>query len=119
MHELSIADAIVAIACGHAEGRRVTAVEVKIGRLRQVVPDALEFAFELVAAGTEVEGARLAVEHVAPRVFCARCMVESEANAFPLACARCASVTVDVVAGDELLVDSLELEDEPVLSTRR
>jgi hydrogenase nickel incorporation protein HypA/HybF len=119
LHELSIADAIVAIACDHAQGRRVASVAVKIGRLRQVVPDALEFAFELVAAGTDVKGAQLDVEHVAPRVWCARCELEGDVTEFPLACAKCASVDVEVVAGDELIVDSLELADEPLLSTRR
>jgi hydrogenase nickel incorporation protein HypA/HybF len=114
LHELSIADAIVAIACEHAQGRRVTSVEVKIGQLRQVVPDALEFAFGLVVAGTNVEGAALQVEHVAPRVRCARCEIESDVTHFPLACTVCGTVDVDVVAGDELLVESLELEQEPI-----
>ena len=112
MHELSIADAVVTIARDHARGRRVSAVDVKIGRLRQVVPDALELAFELVAAGTEVEGAELRVEHVPVRVRCARCAAESEAPEFPLACAECGSLDVDVVGGDELLVESLEIEEE-------
>jgi hydrogenase nickel incorporation protein HypA/HybF len=112
VHELSLADAVVTIARDHARGRRVTSVEVKVGRLRQVVPDALEFAFELVAAGTEVEGAELRVEHVPVRVQCARCGTESEADDFPLACADCGSVDVDVITGDELLVESLELEEE-------
>ena len=118
MHELSIADAVVTIAREHARGRRVSAVDVRIGRLRQVVPDALEFAFELVAAGTEVEGAELRVEHVPVRVRCARCAAESEAPEFPLACAECGSVDVEVVAGEELQVESLELE-EPMPLTRR
>jgi hydrogenase nickel incorporation protein HypA/HybF len=118
VHELSIADAVVTIAREHARGRRVSAVDVRIGRLRQVVPDALEFAFELVAAGTEVEGAELRVEHVPVRVRCARCAAESEAPEFPLACAECGSVDVEVVAGEELQVESLELE-EPMPLTRR
>jgi hydrogenase nickel incorporation protein HypA/HybF len=116
VHELSIADAVVAIACEHARGRRVRSVEVKVGVLRQVVPDALEFAFQLVAEGTSAEGAALEIEQVAARVRCARCNVESVVADFPLACAGCGSVDVHVVAGDELLVDSLELEEEPVLS---
>ena len=118
MHELSLADAVVAIAREHARGRRVSAVDVRVGRLRQVVPEALEFAFELVAAGTEVESAELRVEHVPVRVRCARCAALSEAPEFPLACAECRSVDVEVVAGDELLVESLELE-EPMALTRR
>jgi hydrogenase nickel incorporation protein HypA/HybF len=119
MHELSLADAVVAIARDHARGRRVSAVDVRIGRLRQIVPDALEFAFELVAAGTEVEGAEVRVEHVPVRVLCARCAAESEAPEFPLACAECRSIDVEVVAGDELLVESLELEEEPLALTGR
>ena len=118
MHELSLADAVVAIARDHARGRRVSAVDVRIGQLRQVVPDALAFAFELVAAGTEVEGAALEVEHVPVRVRCARCNAESEAPEFPLACEGCGSVDVEVVAGEELQVESLELE-EPMPLTRR
>ena len=118
MHELALADAVVAIARDHARGQRVSAVDVKVGRLRQVVPDALAFAFELVAAGTEVEGAELRVEHVPVRVRCARCAAESEAPEFPLACAECGSLDVDVIAGNELLVDALELE-EPIAVGRR
>jgi hydrogenase nickel incorporation protein HypA/HybF len=119
VHELSIANSIVAVARRHAHGRRVTSIEVKIGGLRQVVPDALEFAFGVVAVGTSVEGATLHVEHVPPRVRCVRCDAESDVTDFPFACARCGSVHVEVIAGEELLVDSLELDDEPVLTAPR
>ena len=112
MHELSIADAIVAIAAEHAEGRRVAVVEVKIGHLRQVVPDALAFAFDLVAEGTPVAGAELKIEHIEARVACRRCAAECRVTEFPLVCASCNSLDVDVIAGDELLVESLELEEE-------
>ena len=53
MHELSIADAIVRdrrAARGRAADR--DASRCKVGHLRQVVPDALEFAWSLVAEGT-------------------------------------------------------------------
>jgi hydrogenase nickel incorporation protein HypA/HybF len=113
MHELAIADAIVTIACEHARGRRVAVVEVKIGHMRQIVPSALDFAFELVAEGTPVEGAELRVEDVPARVECRECAVESRVTEFPFECASCGSRNVDVVAGDELLVDALELEEEP------
>jgi hydrogenase nickel incorporation protein HypA/HybF len=114
VHELSIASAIVAIASDHARGRRVTSVDVRIGRLRQVVPEALTFAFELATEGTELAGAELIIEHVPTRLACRACGAETEATDFPFACAGCGGVDVDVVSGDELLVDALEL-DEPVL----
>jgi hydrogenase nickel incorporation protein HypA/HybF len=119
VHELSIASAIVAVASEHARGRRVSTVEVKIGRLRQVVPDALAFAFELAAEGTEVEGAELVVEHVTARVACRDCGAERELTAWPFACPSCRSVHVEVVGGDELLVESLELIEEPIAAPGR
>jgi hydrogenase nickel incorporation protein HypA/HybF len=119
LHELSIADAIVATACRHADGRRVTRVELKVGHLRQVVAGSLEFAFELVAHGTPVEGAALQIEEVPARVACRQCAAESRTKEFPLTCAGCGSLHVDVVAGDELFVDALELEDEPIAVARR
>ena len=45
MHELSIAGAIVATVERHAGGSPVTSVRVRVGRLRQVVPDSLAFCF--------------------------------------------------------------------------
>ena len=111
MHELSIADATVRIACRHAAGRRVARVEVKLGRLRQVVPDALAFAFVLVAEGTELEGAELVMEDVPAAGRCRQCGAESELPGFPLACAACGSLDLELLRGEELLVDALELHE--------
>jgi hydrogenase nickel incorporation protein HypA/HybF len=117
MHELSIADAIVRIACAHADGRRIVAVEVKVGHLRQVVPSALELAFTLVAEGTEAEGAALSLEVVPAAGRCRACGAESELPEFPLRCAACGGLDVAVIRGEELLVDALELEDDEALTT--
>ncbi len=67
MHELSIAEAIVAIAERHAGGRPVTRVRVRVGHLRQVVRRSLHFAFELLTDGTALEGAELVIEEVPAR----------------------------------------------------
>ena len=58
MHELSLSSAIINTAVKHAGGRRVTVVSLRVGRLRQVVPDTLEFYFDFVARDTLCEGAR-------------------------------------------------------------
>ena len=111
MHELSLAESVVRIACRHAAGRPVARVELKIGHLRQVVPSALEFAFELVAQGTPVEGAELVLEEVPAAGRCRRCGSESELPGFPLHCAACGSLDLELLRGEELLVDALEIED--------
>ena len=117
MHELSIADAIVTIACRHAAGRRVVKVEVRVGHLRQVVPDALAFAFQLTAEGTPVAGAELRLEEVPATGRCRACGRESELDGFPLQCSGCGGLDLKLTAGEELLVDSLVLDEDDALST--
>ena len=113
MHELSIADAVLRIALAHADGRRIETIEVKVGHLRQVVPDALTFAFTFVAEGTEAEGAELLLEVVPAAGICRACGAESEFDGFPLACHGCGSLDVELVRGEELLVDALTMEGVP------
>jgi hydrogenase nickel incorporation protein HypA/HybF len=111
MHELSIAEAVVAVAERHAQGRRVRTVELRVGALRQVVPSALTFAFELLRDGTALEGAELVIEEVPARGRCRACAAETTVRSFPLQCAGCGGFDLEVIAGEELLVDALELED--------
>jgi hydrogenase nickel incorporation protein HypA/HybF len=120
MHELSIAQAVVAICEQHADGRRVERVELKVGALRQVVPDALSFSFGLVAEGTVVEGAELAIEEVPVRLACRDCAAVTEVDGFPLVCGSCGGSRVDVAGGEELYVESLEVvSEESMVSGRR
>ena len=83
MHKLAIAESIVRIAGEHAAGRQVTKVYLKVGHLRQVVPSALSFSFELVAQGTPAEGAKLEMEEVPAVGVCKGCGSESRLEGFP------------------------------------
>jgi hydrogenase nickel incorporation protein HypA/HybF len=112
MHELSIADSVMQIVSRHAQGRRVERVELKIGHLRQVVPSALEFAFELLAAGSCIEGAQLVIHHVPAAGRCRSCAAETTITEFPLLCSRCGSFDLELLAGEELLVEALELAED-------
>jgi len=112
MHELSIAEAVIDVVARHARGRRVYVVELKVGHLRQVVPSSLEFAFELLTDGTELDGAELVIEEVPARGRCRECGAETTVSSFPLQCGSCGGLDLTVSAGEELLVDALELEQE-------
>jgi hydrogenase nickel incorporation protein HypA/HybF len=116
MHELSIAQAVVEIATANARGGRVVEVHVRVGALRQVVPPALSFAFELSALGTAAEGAELVLEEVPAAGTCRGCGTTSELEGFPLACPACGCLDVEVVSGEELVMDSLEVEHENELT---
>ncbi|MDQ4080994.1 MAG: hydrogenase maturation nickel metallochaperone HypA, partial [Gemmatimonadota bacterium] len=65
MHELSIALELIELASAetHRLGDpRVVSVRVRVGPLSGIVHDALRFSFDIAAAGTAVEGARLEIE---------------------------------------------------------
>jgi hydrogenase nickel incorporation protein HypA/HybF len=111
VHELAIAGRVVEIAARHADGRRVTKVHLKVGHLRQVVPSALSFSFGLVAQGTAVEGAELALEEVPATGRCRTCDAESRLNGFPLQCGACGGSDLEITQGEELYVESLEMEE--------
>ena len=123
MHELSISSAIVDTAVRHADGRRVTQVDVRIGALRQVVPESLAFYFEIVSRDTACAGAGLELELIDAMMRCEACGHEwdpapepelgHEAGAWVLPqfrCPACEGAGAEVVRGDELEVESIEVE---------
>ena len=107
MHELSLASAIVDTVERHAHGREVSVISMRLGALRQVVPDSLEFYVELVGRGTVCEGAVLELELVPARLRC--CGGEWEPPSFR--CPSCGGGGA-VVSGDEFMVESIELKEE-------
>lgn len=110
MHELSICGAIADIVTRKAGERRVETIHLRIGQLRQIVPDTLEFCWTMVSADTELDGSRIAIESVPATLTCRSCGAVTELDEIPvLACAQCAGVDVEVTAGDECLVTALEL----------
>jgi hydrogenase nickel incorporation protein HypA/HybF len=111
MHEFSIASAVVDTAVRHAAGRRVTGVHVRFGRLRQVVPDSLEFAFGIVSRETACDGARLSWEVVPARLRCDGCEREWEIELPAFRCPGCGGAAVTVLSGEELEVESIEVEE--------
>ncbi len=125
MHELSISSAIVDTALLHADGRRVTQVDVRIGALRQVVPESLAFYFEIVTRDTDCDGARLELEIVSAWMSCEVCGTEwdpapapSEVAVLPtFRCPSCESPGAKVVEGDELEVESIEVADTELATT--
>jgi len=108
MYELAVAQSMFDIAQRHARGQRVSKIEVRVGDLCQVVPASLIFAFELIAQGTELEGAELAIKRVPATGVCRDCGSCIPLADFPLMCSSCGGLDFDVAGGEELEVECLE-----------
>ncbi|MFJ7265421.1 hydrogenase maturation nickel metallochaperone HypA [Streptomyces sp. NPDC099050] len=115
MHEMSIALAVV----GQVEeaapeaGSVVSRVELQVGELAGVVPDALGFCFELACAGTVLEGAELVVRSEAARARCGACAGDWAVGMPPeLCCPTCGRATeVELLSGRELRILTVTWED--------
>jgi hydrogenase nickel incorporation protein HypA/HybF len=114
MHEFSIATSLLEIISQEAlayQGAKVKAVTLKIGTLSGVVPEALEFAFQVLSEDTVAEGARLVIERVALRIACNACGTTSMPTDPFIVCPLCGSGEVEIRAGRELEIESMEIED--------
>jgi hydrogenase nickel incorporation protein HypA/HybF len=121
MHELAVAQAIVAAADRHAGGRPVEVVRVRVGRLRQVVPEYLGFYFDVASQGTLCEGATLEWERTPALLRCGECGAEWDPAPPParenrelivrFRCPECGSGDHRVLGGDELVVVSIDVSD--------
>lgn len=113
MHELSLVISLVEELKSvlQREGSsRVVSVELSVGVLSGVDPEALEFSFPLATNGTIVEGATLKITRVPVSVICSHCNVVSH-PAYPgICCCECGSNDVVISSGQELKVRSLEVE---------
>jgi hydrogenase nickel incorporation protein HypA/HybF len=108
MHELAITQSVVDAVTERTGTAPVASVRLRVGRLAGVVPDAMRFCFELVTAGTPLEGAALEFDRPAGRGHCRTCG-EDLVLADPVLLCDCGSADVEVLAGRELAVASVVL----------
>lgn len=108
MHELSITESIVAAVTERLPDAPVRRLRLEIGRLSGVVPDSVRFCFDLVAAGTTLEGAELEIDEPSGRARCRSCSTAFEtAEVLPLC--DCGSADVEVIGGSELRIREVEV----------
>lgn len=109
MHEFGIAESVLDAVQRRAAGRRVTAMTVRAGALQRIDQASMDTAFELVAAGTVADGARVHLVVVPVTVHCNGCATDSESHDPLAVCGHCGGTDLDLQGGDELLLESLEL----------
>jgi hydrogenase nickel incorporation protein HypA/HybF len=108
MHELAITQSVVNLVAERTAGRRVGLVRLEVGELSGVVPDAMEFCYELLTSGTSLEGSMLVIEQTPGTAHCRSCGQHFALHDLILLC-PCGSAEVELVAGCELRVLSVEL----------
>lgn len=114
MHELSIATSILEAIAIEAERRpdtQVLKVGLRIGELAAVDCEALTFGWEAITKDTQWQGIALEIERIPRRQRCSACGHEFTAADFMTACPNCADLMTVTIAGDELDIAYLEVEE--------
>ena len=115
MHEASIAQHIIEeLSSRIADGtlpQNIERVHLNIGKFSAVVPDNLSFMFEVLSRDSTLEGVALVIEEIAIRCRCNNCQLEFPVEEMNFWCRECGSPEVSIIAGRELLIDSVEVED--------
>lgn len=115
MHELAVTEDIlhIAIEAGLAnQASRVTDIYLTIGQLSSIVDDSVQFYWDHISQGTICEGATLHFNRPPAILRCRNCQVTVTLEDELLPCPSCNSYDLEVVSGDEMQVDNIEIEHE-------
>jgi len=115
MHELAIAQDIVDIVQQSVpveDTSHVERIRVRVGRFSGVVPESLEFCFEAIVNGTEMERAHLEIERMPAISQCKDCSHRFDMQDLCFSCPACSSTHLEVISGNELDVVEIQIAEE-------
>lgn len=116
MHELGVTRDIARIVVkrateGHAA--RVTAVQLVVGRMRNLEEEWVQRYFDRCARNTIAEGAKVSIEYVPIAFYCNDCKSTFTLDVHKderMHCPECGGSNFDMVCGGELLIKSISVE---------
>ncbi|MFP4483082.1 MAG: hydrogenase maturation nickel metallochaperone HypA, partial [Thermovirgaceae bacterium] len=115
MHELSMVESLIEELLKLQEQHgwcRINAVYLRVGEMRQVIPEIMHFAFDITIRETALEGSQLFLEEVPLKKKCKACgHVWTEGDEALFLCENCGSADVELLEGMELEIESLEVEE--------
>jgi hydrogenase nickel incorporation protein HypA/HybF len=113
MHELSVTESVLEIACKHAkkaQASKVTDIYLVIGKLSSIVDDSIEFYWNVISKDTLCEEAKLHFKRLPAKLLCLDCKKQYTLDHDLTPCPNCKSARVRVLSGDEFHLESIEIQ---------
>ncbi|PQO25824.1 hypothetical protein C5Y96_22700 [Blastopirellula marina] len=115
MHERSLAQAllnqIAEIANAHPASK-VVVIRISIGLFSGVEPELFRMALETMVPDSPYHDAKIEMGVVEIEAHCPQCDHRFPVKAFSFTCPRCGGQDTSVVQGEDLVLESLVLEEE-------
>ncbi len=114
MHELSVTESLLEIALRHSRAAGASAVTdlyLVIGDLSTIVDESVQFYWDILTDGTPAAGSRLHFRRIPGRLGCRTCG-HTYSPREDLPCPACGGIEIDILAGDEFYLESIEVTTE-------
>jgi hydrogenase nickel incorporation protein HypA/HybF len=115
MHELSVTESILDIATSHAHkanAKKVTQINLVIGKLSSIIDDSVQFYWDIVAEGTICAGSTLNFTRIPAILHCITCSNDFEISQVLSPCPQCGGYQTTIKSGEEFFIDSIEVEKD-------
>ena len=115
MHEFSICQGLVKAILSELEkldppNPKLLKASVVIGRLRQIIPETLQFAYETLTKETVIAGSKIEVISAPILAKCPKCGWKGEIKENNFRCGKCGSGEIELSGGMELYLNNLTVE---------
>lgn len=113
MHELSITESLLSTASDYANrnnAKKVLVLNLVIGDLSGIIDESVQFYWDMITLGTICEASVLAFTKIPAKMLCRNCENEFEITDELIPCPKCNSMNLEIIAGKEFLLDSIEIQ---------
>ena len=113
MHEMSVATSLMRVLSkklAELAPCKLTALELTVGELSGIDRESLRFALDTLVTEAGYDGVELRFEP-GPAVFaCSACSWQGQLSSFTLACPKCNGPDLDIIAGQHVSLERIEIE---------
>ncbi len=113
MHEMSVTMSLLDLVLGEAAkagASKIVGVNVVLGQMTGIIDHYVQANFELLSQNTPAEGAALTFRNMPRQARCRNCAHVFQPSDLAWSCPRCQSLEIEITGGNELYVESIEVE---------
>ena len=112
MHELPVTMGVLSVVLQHAEkiqASKINRISLVVGELSGIVPDYITLQFNIISKDTIAYGAEIIFKEQPAELRCRNCTATFSPNGQEWVCPECGERKIEIVAGRECYVDSMEV----------